>query len=154
MKHLFVPYELALMLKEKGFNEKVLYTVYLETINNRKESVYSGHQMEWVDWNNFISDVAPHLGKCFISAPLYQQVIDWFREKGIEIDVWRYTYSGGKYQGKVYMWTVNQYDEKYDHELEENPDYWILNERESKGFDFKNPYDAYNKAIEEALKLI
>jgi len=77
MKHLFVPYELALKLKEKGFDEPCLYTIHLENVGE----VRNGHQMEWIDWNNFIPSTNPSLGKCFISAPLYQQVVDFFREK-------------------------------------------------------------------------
>lgn len=141
MKHLFIPHHLAVLAKQKGFDESCLagYTLdgefappdnELNTFRNRNRS---GGE---------------------ISAPLYQQIIDWFRAKGVEIDIMRYTYSGGVYQGKKYMWMIDQYDEKYDHELEENPAHWIINERKSQGYDFTHTYDALNVAIEEAFKLI
>lgn len=82
MKHLFVPYEIALKLKELGFDEPCLYTVILE---DGVRPVYNGHQMEWIDWNNFIPTTNTSVGKCYTSAPLYQQVIDWFRERGIRV---------------------------------------------------------------------
>ena len=71
MKHLFVPYELAVKLKEKGFDEPCLYTVHKEDAGD----VYNGHEMEWVNWNKYgTTNVS-------VSAPLYQQVTNFFREK-------------------------------------------------------------------------
>lgn len=64
MKNLFVPYHLAKLAKEKGF-----------------KAVCAG----W--WFGDGSTESPHLEwrqKCdgvIISAPLYQQLIDWFREE-------------------------------------------------------------------------
>lgn len=62
MRHLFVPYEIALQLKEKGFNEDCFGCYY-------KDKTFAYHPD---------SDV-------YVDAPLYQQVIDWFREKEIRI---------------------------------------------------------------------
>lgn len=66
MKHLFIPYELAVKLKEKGFDEPCAgYFKYKELV------------CIWDDDMNPASnsDVSPH-----IAAPLYQQVTDWFKD--------------------------------------------------------------------------
>ena len=67
MKHLFVPYELALKLKEKEFNESC-FQVY--------DSPYS-----------MIPDCEAGNNSTNVDAPLYQQVQDWFREKH-NIHIW------------------------------------------------------------------
>lgn len=151
MNHLFVSYNLALQLKEKGFDElsQTAFVVRDDLSDYSKPGSVLEEPDEypnWVNYNDYDS---------LCSRPLYQQVIDWFREKhNIEIDYLRYTYSGGIYKGKCYMWFVNQYDEKYNHELAEEDSHWVLNERKGQGYDFKNPYDALIEAIKEALKLI
>ncbi len=97
----------------------------------------------------------PETSIMFESAPLYQNVIEWFCDvHNIEIDVLRYTYSGGKWMGKCYMWAVDQFDPKYNDELEENDAYWILNERKSQGFEYKDRINAIFDGIRYALTLI
>lgn len=61
MKHLFIPYPLAVLAKEKGFKEKCIATYDV----NKK--------IELHDYSA--------IGISILSAPLYQQIIDWFREK-------------------------------------------------------------------------
>lgn len=65
MKHLFVSYELAVLAKEKGFEQECL-----AHYNKQEELILSGHTQYALDKYN--------LG---IQAPIYQQLIDWFREK-------------------------------------------------------------------------
>lgn len=70
MKHLFVPYEMALSAKQKGFNEEGLafYSAIVE----------ENHQFVWCNKNESIrNSYAPNT----VSAPTYQQVIDWLREE-------------------------------------------------------------------------
>jgi len=71
MKHLFVPYEIALLAKEKGFNEPCL-TAYLK---NKCEllDVFDNEDL------GYLSNSQLH-SEC-IAAPIYQQLSDWFREK-------------------------------------------------------------------------
>lgn len=71
MKHLFVSYEIAKLLKDKGFNEECLGT-------------WCNYHLQLIDNPKFIKKNKKFVGKhlnMFCSAPLYQQVIDWFREK-------------------------------------------------------------------------
>ena len=68
MKHLFVPYEEAIKLKELGFDEQCFggyypYKVAFELCIFQDENEESDHK-------NII-----------LQAPLFQQAFDWFREK-------------------------------------------------------------------------
>ena len=60
MKNQFVPYEMALKLKELGFDVECLASYY--------------HAGKNLDINQYI-----HNGKYTVLAPLWQQVIDWLR---------------------------------------------------------------------------
>lgn len=128
MKHLFVPYELAVKLKEKRFDEYCL--AYFE-VNKNFRGIWS-EEMNPVD-NSALFD-----GE--ISAPLYQQVIDWFDEKHqIIISVKPTSLNDGEWilydsEAKIIKTGIEMYRQDYDHK------------RILKG--------AWTVAIEEALKLI
>lgn len=65
MKELFVNYEIAKQLKEKGFAEECLAYYHIAfglTVERKVKENLSGTGTETL-------------------APLYQQVVDWFREK-------------------------------------------------------------------------
>jgi hypothetical protein len=70
MEKEFVPYELAIKLKELGFDEPC-FSFYIDV----DKFLYTNQK--WLDYN---------LNSRRISAPLYQQAFRWFREKyGFEI---------------------------------------------------------------------
>lgn len=69
MTEQFVPYEIALKLKELGFDEKC-FSMYDDTPNGAFLYQYKKPQK-----------LSLGLGKSDCSAPLYQQAFDWFREK-------------------------------------------------------------------------
>jgi hypothetical protein len=107
MKHLFIPCELSLLAKEKGFNEKCLANYSdLSYPTNDSGNDYDTCLCLWMDcqmphdevrvlWiENKNADFHWHEGlytrgehsRCeltgeTIGAPLYQQIVDWFREK-------------------------------------------------------------------------
>jgi hypothetical protein len=68
MKKEFVPYQLALELKQLGFNEPCLASYY-----------HAGKKLD-------IAEYVRH-GEYTVLAPLYQQAFEWFRFKGLEIKV-------------------------------------------------------------------
>jgi hypothetical protein len=71
MKDLFVPYELAVKLKEKGFEKPVLAFYDVD------DATFSKPFTELENYNDSGS---------LVSAPLWQQVIDWLREdKGLNV---------------------------------------------------------------------
>lgn len=136
MKHLFVPYETALKLKEKGFDERC-FGHYVEPclihlLNDEALFV----ETAILKPKNFV----------IINAPLYQQVIDWFREKHnlhFEIKVEDYVSEPsyywsifGKYKDMLHIRCLMNSGDKFTQDR------------------FKSYYEALIKAIEEALKLI
>lgn len=62
-KELFVSYDIALKVKEKGFNEPCLY--YFDEMKDLGST-----SAAWTCWNTSTK---------LVSMPLHQQVIDWLR---------------------------------------------------------------------------
>lgn len=122
MKELFLPYELAVIAKEKVFNEKCLgyYDTGCQLIIAKSKDHKQYYQQ-----------------RCL--APLYQQIIDWFRDKhkihisirantnGVEFTSYEFTIF------RVHRQTANQFVT-----IGNGKDYYLL----------------LNKAIEEAFKII
>ena len=71
MKNQFVTYEIALALKELGFDEISRFSHETSLYSNR------GHHVFYANYGFYASG----LGDGYIYAPLWQQVIDWLREK-------------------------------------------------------------------------
>jgi hypothetical protein len=63
-QRMFVPLDLAIILKAKGFNSRCIYSYY--------EDGTIGSEIGWINYNQ--SDT-------LVSRPLYQQVADWLRIK-------------------------------------------------------------------------
>lgn len=74
LKHLFLPYTLAVTLKEKGFNEPCLMHYYKDfckgELFNEMENPFS----------NQLHTIKNSDGE-LIGAPIYQQAIEWFEKK-------------------------------------------------------------------------
>lgn len=127
MNNLFIPYELAVTAKEKGFSELCI-TCYdfntHELINPIHDKFIPSCR------NGEVGIIGLN-----ITAPLYQQIVDWFREKH-----------------KI----------KFNFNTEVSDDQMIefthLTEDEWIGYTItiqkKSYYEAFDKAIEEAFKLI
>jgi len=79
MKNQFVTYEIALKLKELGFNERCMaeYSVYNQKQCSQNDPDFRFNTDEDLGIIFQDSNIYPDT----ISAPLWQQVIDWFREK-------------------------------------------------------------------------
>lgn len=95
MKKQFVTYEIALKLKELGFDEECLARYEgINWLGSIKE--WTGHKLEITftpSQDTFSWQLA--------SAPLWQQVIDWFREKHqlhIELQTGDFKYYGVLYK--------------------------------------------------------
>jgi hypothetical protein len=78
MKKEFVPYELALRMKQLGFDEKCI--AYYQ-----KSAVIGNDNILPISFTNMASDFNDYeyskLGVPFYSAPTWQQAFRWFREK-------------------------------------------------------------------------
>lgn len=106
MQHLFIPFELAMKAKEKNFTEKCFgyYNNITKEISIIQYARY--HQNEEF--------------KVFPSAPLYQQIIDWFRKQKILIEIfpiddwnsWSYKISAEDAMAPFFV--AVQYDVEFD----------------------------------------
>lgn len=114
MKHLFVPYEIALLAKEKGFNQECL-------------AEYSGFSKELFMPKSAISTPID------VPSPLYQQIVDWFREEH-KIVVWVET-----------SLSISHWNYRFKIESEND---------KQEGHKTSDYYQALNAAITEAFKLI
>lgn len=75
MEKQFIPYNLALELKNLGFDEECLG--YYDG-NHNFQYMFNGRPDKFSNRRMGVSD---SIWVGWISAPLYQQVFDWFREK-------------------------------------------------------------------------
>lgn len=131
MRNFFIPYEIACKLRRKGFDEECFGRfVNGELLNYKDNNSDSYH------WSCEI-----------INAPSYQEVVDWFRNKGYAICVIeKYHNEPISYEYQILNLNIPLDDRKYH-----NKEFFY----ESSPFDyFKTYHEALNKAIEEALKLI
>lgn len=100
MNKQFVTYEIALKLKELGFNEKCLASYYTDDERNYgKGDIYDCRRKlsSSIDFDPFKEEFDNFYINSnetyYVSAPLWQQVIDWFKEKhNMYIEI---TYEGG-----------------------------------------------------------
>jgi hypothetical protein len=132
MKHLFLPYELALIAKEKGFDEDCI-AMYFKT--SKKLSIDSKNLLS----NKICSG---------ITAPLYQQIIDWLLEKhqiSIEPQI-----------NPDLRWIIDFVPNiLLTHEGSGNFTFFTGSKKLNNDYQgFNTKYEALNKAIEEAFKLI
>jgi len=87
MKNEFIPYEIALALKELGFNESCLGFYYKLNDDFLLEIPVISYKE---NKNSIIDETFDNKSEC-ITAPLYQQAFRWFREK---YKMFPYTYTG------------------------------------------------------------
>lgn len=123
MKNLFIPYELAIIAKEKGFGE-ISFAFYNQNTPIRFFSDYDKTETNKLILDGFV-----------VNAPLYQQIVDWLREQHDLFITISYYKSEGYYSS-----VGNLKKDSNDHNFISK--------------DCENYYEALNKAIEEAFKLI
>lgn len=165
---LFVTPELAKQLQQKGYEEEVLaeWSDLSYPINDSGndfntslclsidcDNNYGERKMLWIDreaalfhWTEGTYREGDH-SRCefsgdLIPAPTIQEAVDWFRtEHGLVLDVFQEFNDVDAYTGK---WEVDISElGKY-----KQPHIIVIEEV------FADYYDAWNKAIEEALKII
>jgi hypothetical protein len=128
MNHLFLNKKLSQLAKEKGFNEPCL--AYYGDMEILYGNLWNGYAIEMGLPDNSFHVV------CY--APLYQQIIDWFREKHAIII---HAHPKGLISYYGYVGRIgNMSNEKqfYDESWSGKSNY----------------YQALDKAIEESFKLI
>jgi hypothetical protein len=90
MKHLFVPDNIAKLLKEKGFNEPCIAYYYGEELIACN-----------VTAGEFVPYTVQKLKEDNHLAPTYDQVLNWFRDKWIWIEVRLFYYDGVHYLPQI-----------------------------------------------------
>ena len=101
MEKEFVTYEIALGLKELGFDEECFAIFFRTILNNGRTVNYISDDWESPFYKNRTNSESNSVD--IVSAPLWQQVVDWFREKHeISIDV--YTVCG--FESLYYSWDI------------------------------------------------
>ena len=126
MEKEFVTHEIALALKELGFDEPCLayfeddeYYDLIHVCENQKEG-------------NFIIESFQY----GVKAPLWQQVIDWFREfKNIVMEVW---YDNTQNDGFPWLYEIYINNKEHEHN----------------GSYYNSFYEAREQAILKAIELI
>ena len=106
----FVPYEIALTLKEIGFDEPCFG--YYEVSDKHKD----GFKLRFIEHEDSNPSKQPLNKDCL--APIYQQVLKWFLEKKILIEVypiddwehWTYRISGEDVLSSFYIMYQNTED--------------------------------------------
>ena len=97
MKEQFITYEIALKLKELGFDEEC----FAWFDENKEIRIAPDVYKKWTSKPLTNLNIIKVFNIDCITAPLYQQVIDWFREKH-KIDIYpEPTYSLTEYSFKV-----------------------------------------------------
>ncbi len=110
---LFVPYDIALALKELNFNVSC-FGYYLGDGNNHSNTVTRAPKF-LENWNIYSTRV---------SAPIYQQVFDWFKaEHGIQV-FFDYTFYNGFYYGYKWCTSHGNYGSDWKEGDGEYPDGW------------------------------
>lgn len=74
LKEQFVPYELAVKLREKGFNEICIALI-------TEKDLLIPLRFDDEEELEFNQEIKKHNNVSCIPTPLYQQVIDWFRDE-------------------------------------------------------------------------
>ncbi|MDO4728397.1 MAG: hypothetical protein Q4B43_05250 [Bacteroidota bacterium] len=102
LKDIFVPYEIAVKLKEIGFDEPCI-AGYTNTGNNL---LFESNELTRYVFEEHLVIKDFNSGKRLVSAPTWEQVLKWFRDKNYSYNI--YKASDLTYFSEVYK-NDNQY---------------------------------------------
>lgn len=160
IKELFIPKELAILAVQKGFKELVIGFFDMET-NNLFPSIQTvstlihGLGQSKEDYKDYEEDdevFIDYNGYCYnetiqqteYPAITYDQITKWFREKNeLFIEIARIGVGNNKYH---FCWGISN--------IKQPPSKKITVSGVDSPDTYSNYYEALNKAIEEAFKLI
>ena len=136
MKHLFVPYEIAILAKNKGFNDLCIKYIFT---GNTGTGTDTTHYVSIDDQECYNDDSQT------ISVPMYQQLIDWFFDnKNIIVEICSlYVFNGGS----EIKWMI-KISNKYGITFIDG------NNTVDEEFIYSNKKEALDKALEEAFRRI
>lgn len=93
MNHLFVPYNIAEKLKEIGFDNET-FAGYQPNHKNEMVLYYKPSHGKAINLMPSTYGKYCHQNRHVVKAPLYQQVFDWFRERGYNYHILSDCYKG------------------------------------------------------------
>ena len=135
MEKQFVTYEIALKLKKLDFNDKC-FGLYKNGVFYR--------DYETFQWNDF--------SNC-IKVPLWQQVIDWFREKHDIHISFVPEYNPNKFQKLMYSYAISYQNNNYGG-IDDNLDAWLQLSDNGINYHICENYDiAKEQAILKTIEL-
>ena len=135
MEKQFTTYEIALKLKELGFNEECLGIYYYD-------GSFKKYILEYKDTEEYL---------VCISAPLWQQVIDWFREEhNIHLAVTSYTNPSKIGDKQMYETLIGHKENNFDATIA-NSTIRLTESFKNKVLCLYNLYDTYEEAREQAI---
>lgn len=162
MKKQFVTYDIALKLKELGFDEECLCT-YGKSDKRFMRNPGTNMIDEPVEDNPYYWQNSK-VHESVICAPLWQQVIDWLREKyGFYVNIHQLFYS--KYRKIAYFYSIesnvvdrmiydyqNLYGDVLDASSQDVPGNHLNDELYDKNiFDMNFAYKTYEETREQAI---
>lgn len=108
MKHLFVPYDIAVKLEQNGFNEKCL-------------GAYRWGTFYFIEVHATNEDLKVTSATGTVAAPMWQQAVDWLRENGafVCVELGEILYIAFvKYKGEIHwigdnIYSIKCYDTYY-----------------------------------------
>lgn len=126
-RKLFIPYDIAIIAKENGFDEECFAWTY---VGNKDNNYIVISEIGKYDSDSYKQRLAGK--KELLQIPMYQQVIDWFLYKH-DLSISHTRVDG------LYHWTIVNSDETIG----------LFSDNK-----FNTPYEALNEAISESFKLI
>jgi len=130
MKHLFVPEDIAKQLRDLGFNEPCFAIYYKNNLEKNLQPAYKIYNIP--DVKNTSFEVTMLRSADAVTAPLYQQVVDWFRlnhnlylnidhVNNPEPEMWGYDVCRMRGGGIIDMWdktkSVKDYYENFNNAI-------------------------------------
>jgi hypothetical protein len=139
MEKYFVPVEIAVKLKEAGFNEPCLMFFDLEVFGQ----VVDPHQYRVMGYHSVMNSEIDT--ERYTAAPLYHQVFDWLEKRDIRIQDYHIFCEEKKWGANVFEMSTGN--------MLWGPLFSLKKEKEERILYFTKE-EAWNEAIKEALKMI
>ena len=137
--NLFVPYEIAKSLKDKGFDVPCFAKYFEMDKNSDVKELVSNNPNHLYNFNEMLMDENDPNSNIMISAPIYDSVIDWFQSKNIFIETQLDQTSGVKFSYEITSIIDNEFKRST------NIESWSL---------YYDKHKALDQAIIESINLI
>ena len=147
MEEQFVTYEIALKLKELGFDEDCSAVFYQGKFMNGHIEPHVWYLVNSISTNSDCNSLD------IVTAPLWQQVIDWFREEYDLHISFEPVYKPQQFTNLMYCYAIST-KKNYYGGMDDNLDNWLKLNDGGNMFHIENSYyTAREQAILKAIEL-